>query len=253
MISQELFFKIVYLWIILALVIFPLLLRINPPYGRYTDKRWGARINNRLGWTLMELPSLLFFTILFLSGDTVKEAPAWIFFSLWVIHYSNRIFIFPLRIRTKGKKMPLTIIFAGSLFNLMNAFLNGYWLGSLSPVYPVSWLYNPIFITGISIFVVGFILNQVSDTYLISLRAGGKTGYFIPRKGMFSYVSCPNFLGEIIQWTGFAIMTWSLPGLSFAIWTAANLIPRALHHHDWYRREFDDYPSRRKAVIPGIL
>lgn len=253
MITESLFTQIAYLWIILALVLFPILLWINPPYGRYRDKRWGPRINNRLGWTLMELPSLLLFSILFLSGDNIKEAPAWIFFSIWVIHYGNRIFVFPLRIRTAGKKMPLTIIVAGSFFNLMNAFLNGYWLGTMSPVYPVSWLTDPRFLIGIGFFVFGFLLNQSSDTYLISLRKGGKTGYFIPRKGMFRYVSCPNFLGEILEWTGFAIMTWSLPGLTFAIWTAANLIPRALHHHKWYRKEFKDYPRKRKAIIPGIL
>lgn len=253
MISEGFYFNIVYLWIILALIFFPVLLRINPPYGRYTNKRWGARINNRMGWTLMELPSLLLFSILFLSGETVKEAPSWIFFGIWVIHYANRIFIFPLRIRTRGKKMPLAIILSGTFFNLMNAFLNGYWLGSMSPVYPISWLLKPAFLIGISFFVFGFILNQVSDTYLISLRKGGKTGYFIPEKGLFKYVSCPNFLGEIIEWTGFAIMTWSLPGLSFAIWTAANLIPRALHHHSWYKQEFKDYPPKRKAIFPGIL
>jgi len=48
-------------------------------------------------------------------------------------------------------------------------------------------------------------------------------------------------------------MTWSLPGLSFAVWTAANLIPRALHHHSWYKKEFKDYPQKRKAIFPGFL
>ena len=58
-------------------------------------------------------------------------------------------------------------------------------------------------------------------------------------------------MGEIIEWSGFALMCWNLPALSFAVWTAANLIPRALSHHAWYRRTFPDYPPGRKAVIPG--
>ena len=65
----------------------------------------------------------------------------------------------------------------------------------------------------------------------------------MPRGGFFRWVSCPNYLGEMLQWSGFALATWSLPGLSFALWTVANLLPRAVAHHRWYRREFADYPE----------
>jgi hypothetical protein len=37
------------------------------------------------------------------------------------------------------------------------------------------------------------------------------------------------------------------------VWTAANLIPRALGHHAWYRGHFADYPRARRAVIPFLL
>ena len=89
---------------------------------------------------------------------------------------------------------------------------------------------------------------------MIDLRANGtSTDYAIPRGGLFDTVSCPNHLGEIVQWFGFALMCWNLPALSFAIWTAANLIPRSLSHHAWYRQHFPDYPRDRSAVIPFLL
>jgi hypothetical protein len=44
-------------------------------------------------------------------------------------------------------------------------------------------------------------------------------------------VSCPNYLGEILEWIGWAIATWSLAGWVFAIWTMANLAPRAFTNH----------------------
>jgi hypothetical protein len=44
-----------------------------------------------------------------------------------------------------------------------------------------------------------------------------------------------------------------LPGLVFALWTAANLVPRALKHHTWYRKTFAEYPRVRKAIIPFVL
>jgi 3-oxo-5-alpha-steroid 4-dehydrogenase 1 len=48
-------------------------------------------------------------------------------------------------------------------------------------------------------------------------------------------------------------MTWSLAGFSFMIWTMANLVPRAIAGHKWYKRAFDNYPSNRKAIFPFIL
>ena len=37
------------------------------------------------------------------------------------------------------------------------------------------------------------------------------------------------------------------------VWVIANLFPRALSHHKWYKEKFSDYPKNRKAIIPGII
>ena len=51
----------------------------------------------------------------------------------------------------------------------------------------------------------------------------------------------------------FALMTWSLAGLSFMIWTMANLVPRAIKGHQWYHDKFESYPKNRKAIFPFII
>jgi hypothetical protein len=201
----------------------------------------------------MELPAFAVFGTFIILGRSNINQVIWIFFGFWIIHYFHRVFIFPFMIRTKGKKMPLIIVLFAIFFNCINGFINGYWFGFLSPPYPVSWLYDPRFIIGVIFFISGFILNKISDQTLLKLRSIKDTGYLIPRGGLFNYISCPNFFGEIIEWTGFAIMTWCLPGFSFAFWTAVNLIPRALDHHKWYKQTFPDYPPNRKAVIPFLL
>jgi len=242
------------IWIVIAIIIFPFLLRITAPYGRHSKKNWGPMIDNRLGWVLMELPSLVIFVLLILLGPKQPSSPIWVLFSLWTIHYFNRSVIFPLRTKTKGKKMPVLIMLSAVFFNLINAGLNGYWLGFTAPAYPESWMTDPRFILGGIIFIGGFIINQAADKKLIGLRKGGKKGYFIPRGGLFNYISCPNFFGEIIEWSGFALMAWNLPALSFAVWTAVNLIPRGLDHHKWYKSYFkEEYPKSRKAVLPFLL
>jgi protein-S-isoprenylcysteine O-methyltransferase Ste14 len=102
----------------------------------------------------------------------------------------------------------------------------------------------------VALFFAGLAVNWQADRILRELRRPGETGYKIPVGGLYGLVSCPNYLGEILEWTGWALATWSLPGLMFAVWTAANLVPRARANHKWYRETFSDYPPKRKAVLP---
>jgi steroid 5-alpha reductase family enzyme len=253
MLSTTHFYLIVYIWIALAILIFPVVIKVVAPYGRHTSKQWGAMIDNRYGWIMMELPALLVFAGFFLFGTMKHNVVTWLFFSLYVLHYVNRTLIFPFRLRTTGKKMPLAIVFMAIFFNFVNGFINGYYLGSVADQYTLEWLSDPRFISGITVFLFGMYINWQSDNILIHLRKPGETGYIIPRKGFFRFVSCPNHFGEIVEWSGFALMTWSSPGLAFALWTLVNLMPRALHHHRWYKATFADYPPERKALIPYLL
>jgi hypothetical protein len=253
MLSITNFNLLVYAWIGVAILIFPFVLKITAPYGRHTTTAWGPLINNKLGWVLMESPALLFFAAFFLFGKNHQSLLPWIFFTFWMIHYINRTVVFPMRLHTRGKKMPVTIVCMAFCFNLMNGYINGYYLGSLATHYDISWLYDPRFIAGVLMFCSGLAINWQADNILIHLRKPGETGYVIPHGGFFRFISCPNHFSEIIEWSGFALMTWSLPGLAFAIWTLVNLMPRALQHHKWYKKTFKDYPPERKALIPFIL
>ena len=148
--------------------------------------------------------------------------------------------------------MPLVIVCSAIFFNSINGSINGYFFGNIGS-YAGDWFHAANFWIGIVLFMVGFIINQRSDHILLNLRKGEEQGYKIPFGGLFKWIACPNHFGEIIEWIGFAVMAWSLSAFSFAIWSAANLIPRAMSHHLWYRDHFKDYPKERKAVIPFVV
>jgi protein-S-isoprenylcysteine O-methyltransferase Ste14 len=92
-----------------------------------------------------------------------------------------------------------------------------------------------------------------ADHTIRMLRKPGGSGYRIPGGGLFRWVGSPQYLGEIIQWIGWAIMTWSLAGLAFALFTICNLLPRAISNHRWYRQQFPDYPADRKILLPRLF
>jgi len=245
--SVETFNWICLVWAIIAVFSFVLLQFVTAPYGRHLKKGWGPEISNKIGWILMEIPSFLIILYFFIVYN--QSSYASMLSVLWLIHYFNRSFIYPLRIRTKGKKMPLIIVVSAVFFNFINAGLNGYFLARFEQ-YTSSSFQDWNFILGLFIFIAGFLANQISDTILIHLRKPGEVGYKIPRGFLFEYVSCPNHLSEIVQWFGFAMMAWNYPASIFFIWTLANLLPRSSKHHRWYRNYFENYPKKRKALVP---
>lgn len=241
-----------YSWIGLAVLIFFLLLRVTAPYGRHTSSKWGPQIDNHFGWFFMEFPALLVMTYVLIRNFSTHSIAIELMIGLYCLHYFNRSFIFPFRIHTKGKKMPVLIMSSGIFFNLCNTFLLGYYFTQFA-TNDNNWLIDIRFITGVIVFILGAWINWKADNMLINLRKPGETGYKIPTGWLFNRVSCPNLFGELIEWAGFAILCWNLPALTFFIWTAANLIPRALSHHKWYNKQFADYPKERKAVVPYLL
>lgn len=235
------------------MAVFIVLFFVTAPYGRHTRRGWGAVIPNWLGWFIMEAPSALAFAIYFILNGRQHTITLWVFFLLWEAHYIHRAFIYPFMIRGGKKKMPASVTSMAFFFNLVNAYLNGRWLFALSDGrYAAEWLLDARFIIGAVMYVAGFVINRWADAKLRMLRAPGEHDYRVPTGGLYRWISSPNYFGEMVEWFGWAIMTWSLAGLTFAVWTFANLAPRAVANHKWYHDTFDDYPEGRKALVPLV-
>lgn len=243
---------ILFCWIAVAIIVFFLLLRITAPYGRYNSGKWGPGVANKWGWIIMELPVLIVLWVFLYQSIGELSATSWLLISLFCFHYLNRIFIFPFRIRTRGKKIPLAIVLSAVFFNVINGWSLGYYFSHYAH-HTVEWLTDGRFITGTIVFFTGLYINWRADTILINLRRPGESNYKIPNAWLFNKISCANLFGELIEWLGFAILCWNLPAVTFFIWTAANLIPRALAHHKWYKEKFSEYPLNRRAIIPYLL
>ena len=249
--NDQLFFTILYFWMALAVIVFFVLFKKTAPYGRHYRKSAKYSVPNSLGWMVMEMPAVLVFGWFFVRGSTATSFVSWLFFVLWELHYLNRSLIFPLRMKTNGKRMPVQIVVSAFCFNCINGYVNGHYLGAIAPDYPQRWFLNMRFLAGVALFFGGLAINWQADAILVNLRK--RHEYRIPHGGLFEYLSCPNYFGEMLEWLGFALMTWALPAFSFFLWTAANLLPRALAHHKWYQVKFQDYPAERKAIIPFVL
>lgn len=252
MIPESDFSLIVWVWIAISVPVFILLQFIVAPFGRHTRSNFGPMLNNRIAWLIMELVSLIMVAGFFYFGNNPKTSVEWFIVSLWIIHYANRSLIYPFRQKDPNKRMPVAIFLSAIFFNLINGGLNGYYMGWFA-TYDDTLFSTWHFWIGLFLFMGGMSINIKSDNILLRLRKPGESGYKIPQGFLFKYISCPNHFGEIIEWIGFAIITLNLASISFAIWTFANLAPRAFAHHKWYKEKFDKYPIKRKALIPFVV
>lgn len=239
---------------LLGLGVFVALHFFEAGYGYLFNRRYGPPVPNRIGWVMMEAPVFILMCVLWLASERRWEPVSLVLFGLFQLHYLQRAFIFPLLLRGNSK-MPLGIVFMGAAFNLVNALMQGGWIFYVAPAsYYFEWFAQPYLYIGGALFFTGMAVNLHSDHIIRNLRHPGDTRHYIPRGGMFRYVSSANYFGEVLEWTGFAIATWSWAGAVFAWWTFANLAPRAASLQRRYAAEFGaEFTSlKRKKIIPFI-
>lgn len=246
---------------VMAVIVFVALFFFKAGYGYLSTSNWGPKIGNKTAWVLMEAPAFLFmlyYTLDFaFSGTDTGNSKTVLFVmaGLYLLHYFQRSFIFPLMMRGKSK-MPVAIMLMGLVFNTLNAYIIGGWLFREAPagMYSERWFASPQFIAGILVFFTGMAINLHSDHVIRNLRKPGDTRHYIPRKGFYRFVTSANYFGELTEWLGYAILTWSPAGLLFAVWTFANLGPRAKSLTEKYEKEFGEEYIRlnKKHIIPFI-
>ena len=245
----EFFYDLLYIMFIVGLVVFVSLFFVDAGYGKMRSEKWGPSMSNKAGWFLMEVPVFLvvlymYFKSFPLYGGVTKNVPYWLFFLFFEFHYFQRSFIFPFLLKGNGR-MPFAIMILSVVWNLINGYIQGYWLFHLAPqyypdMYTAEWVLTPQFIIGTIIFFTGWCINIHSD--------------YLPKKGLYKYVTSANYLGEITEWLGFAILTWSLAGLLFFWFSCCNLVPRSNAIYKKYEEEFPDEFDRKKLkrIIPFI-
>lgn len=277
------------------------------------ERHWlGPKLPARWSWLFMESPNWVWVLIClwdFYSNreGEEEERPVLplrnqILLGWFTFHYLYRSLWYPLvMMKATSARMPFGIVMMAWSYCSVNGYLQSRDLtkfslmtdgeGTLSSENTIQFWF------GILVILSGFSINFTSDRILqrikqekqrkLESRQNRESGdskkwgaekassrYAVPYGGFFEYVSSPHYFGEFTEWTGFCIASnFSLASISFAVWTGANLIPRAIQTHKWYMETFNgstnednedvddddcdettDYSKlNRKAIIPFIL
>lgn len=246
-----------FLWVMsgTALLVFIALYYVKAGYGMFRTPSWGYSIDNRLAWVLMECPVFWVMLWLWMESGVYFSMPQFLLFLLFELHYLQRSFIFPLLMKGRSR-MPLSIVLMGILFNILNGLMQAggiFWFAPDGYSEGVEWLIHPESLAGLFLFIAGMFINLHSDHVIRCLRKPGDRKHYLPERGMYRYVTSANYLGELIEWTGFALLAATPAAWVFVWWTAANLIPRSHAIYKHYCQEFGcEAVGNRKRILPFI-
>ncbi|XP_015248693.1 PREDICTED: 3-oxo-5-alpha-steroid 4-dehydrogenase 2 [Cyprinodon variegatus] len=220
-------------------------------YGRHMKLSSPARmVPARLAWFLQEMPALLMPLLLIQLSHQYSSMGRALLLKTFCLHYFQRTFVYS--VLTRGQPLPLTVMASASFFCSLNGFLQGHYLLHCAQ-FDEEWSTGYRYIFGLLVFYTGMVINMHSDYILRNLRKPKEIVYRIPAGGLFEYVSGANYFGELVEWFGYAIATWSLPAFAIAVFSLCFIGPRAFYHHRFYKEHFKEYPTFRKALIPFLF
>jgi len=174
----------------------------------------------------------------------------------WSIHYVKRLLETIFVHRFSHATMPMFNLFKNCSYYWGFAGYVSYHVNH--PLYTPPLAELQVYI-GLGIFAFSELGNLSIHILLRNLRPPGSKVRKIPYPDsnpltlLFHMVSCPNYTYEFYAWSGFTIMTQTLPAAAF---TAAGLFQMtiwALGKHRNYKKEFKNYPRGRKAIIPFVI
>ena len=175
---------------------------------------------------------------------------------MFTAHFFKREIETMLIHRFGNDTMPLRNIFKNSGYYWAFAF----WIAfvTMHPLYSPPSCQSARTI-GPILFVVSELLNLKAHIDLRNLRPAGTRIRQVPRGLLFKFISCPNYLFEILAWVGFTMAGQSVAAASFMVVGAAQMTVWAIQKHKRYRKEFngedgrEQYPRNRRILLPFIF
>ena len=215
------------------------------PYSKFSGRESGkqAHVSGRLGMLIIYSPSLLAST---LQLHPLNNQVA----VLLATHFGKRC-LEVLFLHKYSSTMPLvTSIFIGSYYTIVSLIL-----ANVRCQHPS----NALSLLGLVLFSLGECGNLYHHWLLSLLRSDlpsedkQKSSYKIPKGGLFSYVTMPHYLFELIAWFGVALT--SQHAIAFLIFSAmfSYLSGRSVATSRWNREHIANFPANRRNLIPFIF
>jgi 3-oxo-5-alpha-steroid 4-dehydrogenase 1 len=212
-------------------------------------------VSTRAGMFVSYLIPLLVYVGLYVQAGAPRSPYHWALLAGMVFHFGKRclesLFLHKYS-KPTGAVAFLLIIWAYSTMVLATGWFQNHAVSAAQGWAPAL---RPPLMAGAGIFLLGQALNFYHHLLLARLRLAGDTGggYRVPHGGLFQLVACPHYLGEIIAWTGYAVMAGLPPAWGNAVVVAVYLGARSRSTLRWYQQNLPGWPPDRRALVPYLF
>jgi hypothetical protein len=217
--------------------------RLRLPYSKFGT---GVGVNSRAGLALAYATPIFVYVALWIEGGAPQTPYHLLVLAAFLFHFVRRILEI-LFVSSYSRPTPLcalvtiALLYGGAATSC--AFFQVHTLGQTTS--------NPVFILGVLVFGLGELLNGYHHWLLARLRPPGGRTYGVPRGGLFGWAASPHYLGEILSFVGYAMMSDLLPVWGNALVVSAYLASRANTTLKWYQREMPlRIPSGWRRLVP---
>lgn len=212
-------------------------------YSKFSDKNKYYKIKSKIGMIIIYFPSLFLFLIYILNSNIYFNKVN-IYYILNVLHYLKRL-IEVIFVHKYSGSIDFMTIFSISFMYFTNSILSSYLINMVPNYY-----YNKNMINiGIVLFFIGEYINGYHHYLLSKLRINNEKTYIKPIYGLFKYIYCPHYLGEIIARIGCCLFSQNLLCMIFETLTFVYLFTRANNTLIWYEDKFEKNKNI-KRIIP---
>ncbi|ODV93138.1 hypothetical protein PACTADRAFT_35774 [Pachysolen tannophilus NRRL Y-2460] len=125
--------------------------------------------------------------------------------------------------------------------------------GIWSYIFHVSERSNNQIIAIVFLWLIAELSNFQCHKILADLRNDGSKDRKIPEGFLFNYVTCPNYLCEILAFFSYALLNGNWSSFLFLIISTTQMYFWAVKKHNDLKKRFPQYPKNRKVLVPFVI
>ncbi|CAO3642869.1 unnamed protein product [Cunninghamella echinulata] len=217
-------------------------------YSKFTKlNKKDIMVPSRLGMLVIYIPSLIVCLISLFSWSSSQPIHVQLVSFFSSLHFLKRLYEVLFVHRYSGQSVlqhNIIISFSYVGFSICQLYFT-----SLVPSHALNQSEMKL---GMCLFFLGEGLNHYHHCILSNLRSGESKEYKIPTGGLFKYIWCPHYLGEIISFIAMTFLSQHILVFIFQLSSAAYLAVRAYNTKLWYHQRFKSIP-RKASLFPGLF
>lgn len=221
----------------------------NAGYSKFAHAEKKFKVSSRVGMVILYAPALVV-SAWYLRDAPNKNGRELVTAGLLCLHFGKRV-LESLFLHKYSGTMDGDFLLPISASYALTAALTAH--QQLQVTEYSHALTDSVYGLGLALTLLGQGGNLYHHYLLARMRKDSEKKYVIPSGGLFDFVTMPHYFCEILAWLGIACVTQHLNAFLSVADMCSYLGGRSVATTRWYRSKFDNYPEKRKHMIPFVF